>query len=105
MEQMEKYYRVYAQFKEGIDQIDSHRYMTAAQTLADVGKDSHIGKVYYRVVDLDWVEAIELHPNRAVDRLSTADFVYCCYPARSIMCYAFDVEKRAKKAASKMPVC
>ena len=59
MEQMEKYYRVYAQFKEGIDQIDSHRYMTAAQTLADVGKDSHIGKVYYRVVDLDWVEAIE----------------------------------------------
>ena len=59
MEQMEKYYRVYADFKEAIDKIDSHRYMTAAQTLADVGKDSHIGKVYYRVVDLDWVEAIE----------------------------------------------
>ena len=43
MEQMEKYYRVYADFKEAIDKIDSHRYMTAAQTLADVGKDSHIG--------------------------------------------------------------
>ena len=59
MEQMEKYYRVYAQFKEEIDKIDSHHYMTAAQNLADVGKDSHVGKVYYRVVDLDWVEAIE----------------------------------------------
>lgn len=59
MEQMEKYYRIYADFKESLDKIDSHRYMTAAQTLADDGKDSHIGKVYYRVVDLDWVEAIE----------------------------------------------
>ena len=59
MEQMEKYYRVYAAFKEGLDKIDSHRYMTAAQSLADKGNDSHIGKVYYRVVDLDWVEAIE----------------------------------------------
>ena len=59
MEQMEKYYRVYAAFKEGLEKIDSHRYMTAAQNLADKGDDSHIGKVYYRVVDLDWVEAIE----------------------------------------------
>ena len=59
MEQMEKYYRVYAAFKEGLDKIDSHRYMVAAQNLADKGDDSHIGKVYYRVVDLDWVEAIE----------------------------------------------
>ena len=59
MEQMEKYYRVYAAFKEAMDQIDSHHYMTAAQNLADDGTDSHVGMVYYRVVDLDWVEAIE----------------------------------------------
>lgn len=59
MEQMEKYYRVYADFKNSIEKIDSHRYMKAAQELADTGKDTHIGKVYYRVVDLDWVEAVE----------------------------------------------
>lgn len=59
MEQMEKYYRVYADFKESLEKIGSHHYITAAQELADTGDDTHIGKVYYRVVDLDWVEAIE----------------------------------------------
>ncbi|MBE6818300.1 MAG: DUF2357 domain-containing protein [Ruminococcaceae bacterium] len=59
MEQMERYYRAYAELRKSLEAIDSHRYMTAAQTLADAGEDSHIGKVYYRVVDLDWVEAIE----------------------------------------------
>ena len=59
MEQMEKYYRVYADFKQSLEKIGSHHYITAAQELADKGDDTHIGKVYYRVVDLDWVEAIE----------------------------------------------
>ena len=59
MEQMEKYYRVYADFKQSLEKIGSHHYITAAQELADNGEDTHIGKVYYRVVDLDWVEAIE----------------------------------------------
>ena len=59
MEQMEKYYRVYADFKESLEKIGSHHYITAAQELADTGDDTHIGKVYYRVVELDWVEAIE----------------------------------------------
>lgn len=59
MEQMEKYYRVYADFKQSLEKIGSHHYITAAQELADKGNDTHIGKVYYRVVDLDWVEAIE----------------------------------------------
>ncbi len=59
MEQMSQYYKIYANFKNAINDLDTHHFMTEALKESDNGKDSHNGKAYYRVVDLDWVEAIE----------------------------------------------
>lgn len=54
-----KYYRAYLLMQEALKGDFTHNYITNNLSDADEGKDELSGKTYNRVIDMDWVEAIE----------------------------------------------
>lgn len=59
MADFNKYYRAYLFMQEALKGDFTHNYITANLSDADLGKDELSGKTYSRVIDMDWVEAIE----------------------------------------------
>lgn len=59
MADFNKYYRAYLSMQEALKGDFTHNYVTRNLSDADLGKDELSGKTYSRVIDMDWVEAIE----------------------------------------------
>lgn len=59
MTDFQNYYRIYVQMKENLKGDFTYNYITKALADEDKDKDIHAGKMYSRVIDMDWVEAIE----------------------------------------------
>lgn len=59
MTDFNKYYRAYMQMQELLKDDFTYHYVTKALADQDKGEDLHSGKVFSRVIDMDWVEAIE----------------------------------------------
>lgn len=59
MADFNKYYSAYLSMQEALNGDFTHNYITANLSDADTGKDTLVGKTYSRVIDMDWVEAIE----------------------------------------------
>ncbi|MBQ4105178.1 MAG: hypothetical protein IJC86_02170 [Clostridia bacterium] len=54
-----KYYRAYMYMQELLQNDFTYNYITASLKDGDMGKDSLTGKTNEKVIDMDWVEAIE----------------------------------------------
>ena len=54
-----QYYRAFILMQETLRGDFTHKYLTDHMAHADSGEDVHSGKNYRRVIDMDWVEAIE----------------------------------------------
>lgn len=59
MADFNKYYRAYILMQETLKGDFTHSYLTSTLADADKGTDELSGKSYSRVIDMDWVEAIE----------------------------------------------
>lgn len=59
MADFNKFYCAYLFMQEALKGDFTHNYITANLSDADLGKDELSGKTYSRVIDMDWVEAIE----------------------------------------------
>ncbi len=59
MADFNKYYRAYILMQETLKGDFTHSYLTSTLADADTGSDELSGKNYSRVIDMDWVEAIE----------------------------------------------
>ena len=59
MADFNQYYRAFILMQETLQGDFTHKYLTSHMADADKGEDIHSGKTYRRVIDMDWVEAIE----------------------------------------------
>ena len=59
MADFNKYYCAYLSMQEALKGDFTHNYITSNLSDANLGKDELSGKTYSRVIDMDWVEAIE----------------------------------------------
>lgn len=59
MTDFSNYYRIYMQMQELLKGDFTYNYITKALADEDGTEDVHAGKMYSRVIDMDWVEAIE----------------------------------------------
>ena len=59
MADFNQYYRAFILMQETLKGDFTHQYLTSHMADADAGNDVHSGKNYRRVIDMDWVEAIE----------------------------------------------
>ena len=59
MADFNKYYRAYILMQETLKGDFTHNYLNSTLADGDQGNDELSGKTYSRVIDMDWVEAIE----------------------------------------------
>lgn len=59
MADFNNYYCAYMNMQETLKGDFTHNYLIETMSRNDAGEDTHAGKVYNRVIDMQWVEAIE----------------------------------------------
>lgn len=59
MADFNNYYRVYMDMQNVLKGDFTHNYLVESLSGSDTGGDTHSGKMYNRVIDMEWVEALE----------------------------------------------